>query len=67
LGAYKRYKPRKKGIKKMERYNYKFTTNKGSEVITVKGKGIKRAIKEFNAPFLTVEYINKNNKRIVKG
>jgi hypothetical protein len=51
----------------MERYNYKFTTNKGSEVITVKGKGIKRAIKEFNAPFLTVEYINKNNKRIVKG
>ena len=50
----------------MKRYDYKFTTNKGSELITVKGKGIKKAIKEFNAPFLTVEYINKNNKLINK-
>tara|TARA_R100000458_G_C8249155_1_gene226443 strand:- start:357 stop:515 length:159 start_codon:yes stop_codon:yes gene_type:complete len=50
----------------MKRYDYKFNTNKGIELITVKGKGIKRAIKEFNAPFLTVEYINKNNKKIVK-
>ena len=50
----------------MKRYDYKFTTNKGSEVITVKGKGVKQAIKEFEAPFLTVEYINKNNKKIVK-
>ena len=33
----------------MKRYDYKFTTNKGSELITVKGKGIKKAIKEFNA------------------
>ena len=50
----------------MERYEYKFTTNKGSEVITVKGKGIKGAIKEFKAAFLTVEYINKNNKLITR-
>jgi len=50
----------------MKRYDYKFITNKGSELITVKGKGIKKAIKEFNAPFLTVEYINKNNKLINK-
>mgnify|MGYP001205917295 FL=1 len=50
----------------MKRYDYKFTTNKGSELVTVKGKGIKQAIKKFNAPFLTVEYINKNNKLINK-
>jgi len=50
----------------MRRYDYKFTTNKGSEVVRVKGKGIKQAIKEFNAPFLTVEYINKNNKLVIK-
>tara|TARA_B100001250_G_scaffold379159_1_gene369582 strand:+ start:42 stop:200 length:159 start_codon:yes stop_codon:yes gene_type:complete len=50
----------------MKRYDYKFTTNKGSEIITVKGKGVKQAIKEFKAAFLTVEYINKNNKKIVK-
>ena len=24
----------------MRRYDYKFTTNKGSELVTVKGKGI---------------------------
>ena len=63
----------------MNRYDYKFTTHKeylndkallpinnNVEIITVKGKGIKQAIKEFNAPFLTVEYINKNNKLINK-
>lgn len=63
----------------MKRYDYKFTTHKeylndkallpinnNVKIITVKGKGIKQAIKEFNAPFLTVEYINKNNKKIVK-
>tara|TARA_Y100000004_G_scaffold161053_1_gene188898 strand:+ start:1910 stop:2068 length:159 start_codon:yes stop_codon:yes gene_type:complete len=50
----------------MNRYNYKFNTKEGIKTITVKGKGVKQAIKEFNAPFLTVEYINKNNKRIVK-
>ena len=50
----------------MKRYEYKFTTNKGSEVITVKGKGIKGAIKEFKAEFLTVEYLNKNNKLVIK-
>jgi len=50
----------------MNRYNYKFNTLEGIETITVKGKGIKKAVKEFDAPFLTVEYINKNNKRIVK-
>ena len=50
----------------MNRYDYKFNTVEGIKTITVKGKGIKQAIKEFNAAFLTVEYINKNNKRIVK-
>tara|TARA_R100001082_G_scaffold107331_1_gene81074 strand:- start:528 stop:686 length:159 start_codon:yes stop_codon:yes gene_type:complete len=50
----------------MKRYDYKFTTNKGNEVITVKGKGVKQAIKEFKAEFLTVEYINKNNKLITR-
>ena len=50
----------------MKRYDYKFTTNKGSEIITVKGKGVKQAIKEFKAAFLTVEYINKNNKLVIK-
>jgi hypothetical protein len=48
----------------MKRYEYKFHTNNGIETITVKGKGIKQAIKEFNAPFLQVDYKNKNNKRI---
>ena len=51
----------------MKRYEYKFHTNIGIETITVKGKGIKQAIKKFNAPFLSVEYINKNNKLINKG
>jgi len=55
-----------KGKKLMKRYDYKFTTNKGNEVVTVKGKGIKQAIKKINAAFLTVEYINKNNKLVIK-
>ena len=50
----------------MNRYDYKFNTVEGIKTITVKGKGIKQAIKEFNAAFLSVEYINKNNKRVVK-
>jgi len=50
----------------MNRYDYKFNTKEGIKTISVKGKGIKQAVKEFNASFLTVEYINKNNKRIVK-
>tara|TARA_A100001515_G_scaffold21919_1_gene16632 strand:+ start:1221 stop:1406 length:186 start_codon:yes stop_codon:yes gene_type:complete len=56
----------KKG-KKMNRYDYKFNTKEGIKTITVKGKGIKQAIKEFNASFLTVEYINKNGSKIIKG
>ena len=51
----------------MKRYEYKFHTNNGIKTITVKGKGIKQAIKEFNAEFLSVEYVNKNNKLINKG
>ena len=51
----------------MNRYDYKFNTLEGIKTITVKGKGIKQAIKEFNAPFLTVEYINKNGSRIITG
>lgn len=51
----------------MKRYEYKFHTNNGIKTITVKGKGIKQAIKEFNAAFLSVEYLNKNNKLISKG
>tara|TARA_X000000368_G_scaffold366138_1_gene312763 strand:- start:841 stop:1038 length:198 start_codon:yes stop_codon:yes gene_type:complete len=63
----------------MKRYEYKFTTHKeylnnkallpinnNVEIITVKGKGIKGAIKEFKAAFLTVEYLNKNNKLVIK-
>ena len=50
----------------MKRYEYKFHTNNGIENITVKGKGIKQAIKEFNAPFLTVVYVNKKGKKIIK-
>ena len=63
----------------MNRYDYKFTTHKeylndkallpinnNVKTITVRGKGIKQAIKQFNAPFLTVEYINKKGSRIVK-
>jgi len=50
----------------MNRYDYKFNTVEGIKTITVKGKGVKQAIKKFNAAFLTVEYLNKNNKRIVK-
>ena len=50
----------------MKRYDYKFTTNKGSEVVTVKGKGIKQAIKEFGKSFVAVEYVNKNNNLIIK-
>ena len=51
----------------MNRYDYKFNTVEGIKTITVKGKGIKEAIKKFNAPFLTVEYINKKGNRIIKG
>ena len=50
----------------MKRYEYKFNTLEGIKTITVKGKGIKQAIKEFNAPFLTVVYINKRGKKIIK-
>ncbi len=50
----------------MKRYEYQFKTTKGNDTITLKGKGIKSAIKKFNAPFLSVEYVNKNNKRIKK-
>ena len=50
----------------MKRYDYQFKTIEGNETVTLKGKGIKSAIKEFNAPFLSVEYVNKNNKRIKK-
>ena len=52
--------------KKMNRYDYKFNTVEGIKTITVKGKGIKQAIKEFNAAFLTVEYINKRNNKVIK-
>ena len=51
----------------MKRYEYKFNTLEGIKTITVKGKGIKQAIKEFNAPFLTVVYFNKRGKKIIKG
>ena len=51
----------------MNRYDYKFNTLEGIKTIKVKGKGIKQAIKQFNAPFLTVEYINKKGNRIIKG
>lgn len=50
----------------MNRYDYKFNTKEGIKTITVKGKGIKQAIKQFNASFLTVEYINKNGSEIIK-
>ena len=50
----------------MNRYDYKFNTLEGIKTITVKGKGIKQAIKEFNAAFLTVEYINKRNNKVIK-
>lgn len=48
----------------MKRYEYKFHTNNGIKTITVKGKGIKQAIKEFDSDFLQVDYKNKNNKTI---
>ena len=51
---------------KMKRYEYGFITKDSNEIITVKGKGIKQAIKEFNAPFLTVVYINKRGKKITR-
>ena len=51
----------------MNRYDYKFNTKEGIKTITVKGKGIKQAIKEFNDSFLTVEYVNKNGRRIITG
>ena len=50
----------------MKRYEYGFITKDSNEIITVKGKGIKQAIKEFNAPFLTVEYVNKRNNKVIK-
>lgn len=55
-----------KGVNQMNRYDYKFNTLEGIKTITVKGKGIKQAIKEFNAAFLTVEYINKKNNKVIK-
>jgi predicted Fe-Mo cluster-binding NifX family protein len=48
----------------MKRYEYKFHTNNGIKTITVKGKGIKQAIKEFDSDFLQVDYKNKNNTTI---
>lgn len=51
----------------MNRYEYKFNTLEGIKTITVKGKGVKEAIKQFNASFLTVEYVNKNGSQIIKG
>ena len=51
----------------MNRYEYKFNTKEGIKTITVKGKGIKQTIKKFNAPFLTVEYVNKKGSQIIKG
>ena len=48
----------------MKRYEYKFHTKDGIKTITVKGKGIKQAIKEFDDDFLQVDYKNKNNKTI---
>jgi len=48
----------------MKRYEYKFHTNDGVKTITVKGKGIKQAIKKFDSDFLQVDYKNKNNKTI---
>ena len=50
----------------MKRYDYQFKTIEGNETITLRCKGLKSAIKKFNAPFLSVEYVNKNNKRITK-
>ena len=46
----------------MKRYEYKFHTNNGIKTITVKGKGIKQAIKEFDSDFLQVDYKNKNKQ-----
>jgi len=48
----------------MKRYEYKFHTKDGIKTITVKGKGIKQAIKEFDDDFLQVDYKNKNNTTI---
>ena len=48
----------------MKRYEYKFHTNNGIKTITVKGKGIKQAIKKFDSDFLQVDYKNKNNTTI---
>ena len=50
----------------MKRYEYNFNTLDGIKIIHLKGKGIKQAIKVFNAPFLSVKYLNKNNKVITK-
>lgn len=54
-----------KGVN-MKRYEYNFNTLEGIKIIHLKGKGIKQAIKVFNAPFLSVKYLNKNNKVITK-
>lgn len=43
----------------MKRYDYTFTTKEGTKTIRVT-KGLKGAIKEFNAPFSKVTYVNKN-------
>ena len=43
----------------MKRYDYTFTTKEGKKTIRV-AKGLKGAIKEFNAPFSEVVYVNKN-------
>ena len=43
----------------MKRYDYTFTTKEGKKTIRVT-KGLKGAIKQFNAPFSEVVYVNKN-------
>tara|TARA_B100001250_G_scaffold77171_1_gene63278 strand:- start:1226 stop:1399 length:174 start_codon:yes stop_codon:yes gene_type:complete len=49
----------------MKRYDYNFTTTEGVETISAKGKGLKKAVKEFGKPFVSVQYVNKNNKCLV--
>ena len=42
----------------MKRYEYNFTTTEGVETISAKGKGLKKAVKEFGRPFVSVQYIH---------
>ena len=49
----------------MKLYEYNFTTTEGVETISAKGKGLKKAVKEFGRPFVSVQYVNKNNKCLV--